>query len=45
MVNDTSKKNTISSRNVAFLESYVSDIFTFAPSPLSFINLKGVILD
>jgi len=45
MVNDTSKKNTISSRNVAFLESYVSDIFTFTPSPLSFINLEGVILD
>ena len=43
--NNHNKKNKGSLRNVAFLESYVSDIFTFAPSPLSFINLKGVILD
>lgn len=39
------RKNILLLEDLAFLEAYINDVFTFSPLPLCFISPSGVILE
>ncbi len=47
MVNTEDKENKIKtlSEDIALLESYIEDLFSFTPLPLCFVNSKGLVLE